>query len=889
MEDDGPMRFINLLHHWREFPTDQDDFVFSSSSSQDTLSQSLSSSSETYMLGFVIANIVGMKYYSGTINGREMVGLIREPLNPYDSNAIRVINTRMAQVGHIERAVAAVLAPLIDSNSIAVEGIVPKGKAAANRYKIPCQIHIFAKVEAFPALKDAILRSGLQLISDNDVSFTLSEAMVVEEKKGKKGMKSLDKIFKLVDKNLSKKGQLQVLEPPKEAIKSELFLHQKEGLWWLAQRENSRELPPFWEDKNGCYVNVLTNYETNSRPEPLRGGIFADDMGLGKTLTLLSLIAFDKYSSSGSVSSSLPLSIGNEDKLDEVGEEGQEVSVLGGNKGKRGRPSKKTTGSKKKQKVGDTTSLIFDKSSGCKPTLIVCPPSVFSTWITQLGDHTMTGSFKVYMYYGDRTNDAEELKKYDIVLTTYSTLATEHSWPKSAAKQVNWWRVILDEAHLIKNSNALQSKAVCDLKANRRWVVTGTPIQNDSYDLFSLMAFLRFEPFSVKSYWQSLVQRPLAQGNEKGLSRLQVLMATISLRRTKDNGLIGLPTKTVEICYLELSTEEREVYDQMEKVAKNVLQGYIDAGGPMCNYTTVLSNILRLRQICTDLALCPSNIKSLTPSNNIEDASNNPELLQKIVEVLQDGEDFDCPICITPPTDMVITRCGHIFCHACILKTLKHTKSSCPLCRRPTTTSDLFSAPPTSSDADNDSSSSRPFMSSKVSALLKLLVASRDQNSATKSVVFSQFRKMLILLEKPLEEAGFKTLRLDGSMNAKRRAKVIEEFGSSKDGPTILLASLKASGTGINLTAASRVYFLEPWWNPAVEDQAMDRVHRIGQTEDVKIVRLISRNSIEERILELQERKRRLAKEAFGRQGSKDRREIGINDLRTLVSLEPKV
>ena len=177
-------------------------------------------------------------------------------------------------------------------------------------------------------------------------------------------------------------------------------------------------------------------------------------------------------------------------------------------------------------------------------------------------------------------------------------------------------------------------------------------------------------------------------------------------------------------------------------------------------------------------------------------------------------------------------------------------------------------------------------MSSKVSALLKLLVASRDQNSATKSVVFSQFRKMLTLLEKPLTEAGFKILRLDGSMNAKRRAKVIEEFGvSEKDGPTILLASLKASGTGINLTAASRAYFLEPWWNPAVEEQAMDRVHRIGQKREVKIVRLIARNSIEERVLELQEQKRKLAKEAFGRRGSKDRREIGINDLRTLVSL----
>lgn len=257
-----------------------------------------------------------------------------------------------------------------------------------------------------------------------------------------------------------------------------------------------------------------------------------------------------------------------------------------------------------------------------------------------------------------------------------------------------------------------------------------------------------------------------------------------------------------------------------------------------------------------------------------------------MVEVLRDGEDFDCPICISPPTHMIITRCAHIFCHACILKTLQR-KPCCPLCRGALTQCDLFSAPPETSDTEDIGvPSSETTTSSKVSTLLKLLIESRNQNPETKSVVFSQFRKMLILLEKPLKAAGFKILRLDGSMNAKRRTQVIEEFGvPGRDGPTVLLASLKASGTGINLTAASRVYLLEPWWNPAVEDQAMDRVHRIGQKEDVKIVRLIAQNSIEERILELQERKKKLAREAFGGRSSKDRREIGLDDLRALMSL----
>nr|POE84064.1 putative swi/snf-related matrix-associated actin-dependent regulator [Quercus suber] len=809
---------------------------------------------ETFMVGFIIANIVGIQYYSGTISGREMVGLVREPLNAYDPNAIKVLNTRTVQVGHIERNVASVLAPLIDSLAIHVEGIVPNNRVPGNRFKIPCQVHVFARADAFQTVKSAISRGGLHLISDSDPSFTLSEAAVVKEKKkGVEEFKSVDEIFKLVDENASKKGRLEGLEPPQNVIKSKLFKHQKEGLGWLVNRENSNELPPFWEEKDGSYVNILTNFSTEVRPEPLRGGIFADDMGLGKTLTLLSLIAFDKFDSA-SVNEIRSGSVDLEN-LDEIGEEDGDSSK----KGKRGRVSKKGTLSRKKRKINDARldANVIRKSAGVcessssnfviKTTLIVCPPSVFSTWVTQLQEHTWRGKLKVYMYYGERTNDVEELKKYDIVLTTYSTLAAEVQRPWSPVSKIEWWRVILDEAHVIKNVNARQSEAVTDLKAKRRWVVTGTPIQNGSFDLFSLMSFLRFEPFSIKSYWQSLVQRPLSQGDQKGLSRLQVLMATISLRRTKDKGLVGLPPKTIEICYVELSKEERELYDNMEGEAKSVFRNYFNAGRQMPNYSAVLSILLRLRQICIDLALCPSDLKSLLPDHNIEDVSNNPELLKKMVE----------------------------------------RKTCCPLCRRPVQQSDLFTAPPENSDADDAGvSSSKTTASSKVSTLLKLLLESRNQNPAIKSVVFSQFRKMLILLEKPLKDAGFKILRLDGSMNAKRRANVIEEFAiPGPDSPTVLLASLKASGTGINLTAASRVYLLEPWWNPAVEDQAMDRVHRIGQKEDVKIVRLIARNSIEERILELQARKQKLAREAFGGRGPKDRREIGYEDLRVLMSL----
>ncbi|GAB2221670.1 hypothetical protein Droror1_Dr00012855 [Drosera rotundifolia] len=850
------------------------------------------SSSDTYMVGFVIVNIVGTQYYSGTISGREMVGLVREPLNPYDENAIKVLNTRGFQVGHLERGAAKVLAPLIDGEMIMVEGIVPKppGGARGNRFRLPCQVHVFAKREDIGVVMMVMKEGGLDLVGDGTAAFGLSESVVVKERKNRDGVKGLDEIFRLVDESVGKGERVMALEPPKDVITSELFEHQKEGLGWLVRRENSDELPPFWEDKDGMYVNVVTNYQSNMRPEPLRGGIFADDMGMGKTLTLLSLIAFDKYG--------VPMCSVDGDGNANAGKNDEEVdgneSMGRTKKGKRGRPSKKVLSTtRKKRRIDDETGVshlgqkgqcgTWDGSS--KTTLVVCPPSVFSTWVTQLTEHTRRGSLKVYMYYGERTQDPEELKKFDLVLTTYSTLASETSSP---VKEIDWWRIILDEAHFIKNPNAQQTQAVTGLKATRRWAVTGTPIQNSSYDLFSLMAFLRFDPFSNKGYWNSLVQRPLAQGNQAGLSRLQVIMGAISLRRSKDKTLVGLPSKSVETCFVELSTEERELYDQLELEAKIVVNSYIHSESVTRNYTTVLSLILRLRQICTDMALCPRDIRSLLPADSIEDVSNNPELLQKMVALLQDGEDFDCPICISPPTDIVITCCAHIFCRVCIMKTIKRTKPSCPMCRHPLSESDLYAAPPqnTESDPGGSSSSQTKSTSSKVSALLRILTEVKARNQSTKSVIFSQFQKMLLLLEEPLKASGFKTLRLDGSMNAKKRAQVIEEFSTSgPDSPTILLASLKASGTGINLTVASRVYLMEPWWNPAAEEQAMDRVHRIGQKEEVKIVRLIARNTIEERVLELQERKQRLAKEAFGKNKTKDKKEVNVDDLRLLMSL----
>jgi len=803
---------------------------------------------EPYLLGFLVTKIVGLKHYKGIVSGREKVPLVREPLNQYDDNAIAVHNRRGVKVGHIEKPIAGVLAPLLDSllipDAVGIVPKVPSSKHGGKPFKLVCQVHIFARPAAADIVKEAIRDNGLALIYPRHAEFSLSESAFVQEET-KRSDQDVDKLFALVGKDGDCK--IQPMDAPGDVVLSALFEHQREALGWLVHREESCDLPPFWEeDTDGGYKNVLTCQDTKERPAPLRGGIFADDMGLGKTLTLLSLIARSK------------------------------APNVGGKKAK----------GAKRRKIDD------DAEEASRTTLVVCPPSVFSSWVTQLEEHTKAGSLKVYMYHGERTKDKKVLLKYDIVITTYSILGTEFGQEGSPVKDIEWFRVILDEAHLIKNSKARQTQAVTALNAQRRWVVTGTPIQNSSLDLYPLMAFLKFEPFSIQSYWQNLIHQPLGKGDKAGLSRLQNLLGAISLRRTKDTesgskSVIALPPKTVVACYIELSAEDREFYDQMELEGRNKMLEFGDRDSISRNYSTVLFFILRLRQLCNDVALCPLDMKSWFPTSSIEDVAINPELLKKLASLVDDGEDFDCPICLSPPSKTVITSCSHIYCQTCILKILKSSSSRCPICRRSLSKEDLFIAPEIKhpdEDGSGSLGSDKP-LSSKVQALLELLKRSQKEDPSSKSVVFSQFRKMLLLLEGPLKRAGFSILRLDGSMNPKKRSDVIKQFSVvGPDAPTVLLASLKAAGAGVNLTVASTVYLFDPWWNPGVEEQAMDRVHRIGQTRAVKAVRLIVKGSIEERILELQERKKKLISGAFGKKG-KENKEMRLEELRMMMGL----
>ncbi|CAI5992131.1 unnamed protein product [Closterium sp. NIES-64] len=455
--------------------------------------------------------------------------------------------------------------------------------------------------------------------------------------------------------------------------------------------------------------------------------------------------------------------------------------------------------------------------------------------------------------------------------------------------QVKWRRVILDEAHVIKSVRTRAARAVTALQAERRWAVTGTPVQNQLGDLFSLLCFLRLDPLNDRLIWTRAIERPMRERQHIGLDRLRALVLTTALRRTKDmqvNGrpLLSLPPKTVRVLPIDLLPEDRDLYDQVQEEVRRLVGGMMAQGTLMKNYATVLEMILRLRQIADHKGLCPPHVLEAIAASAAaaEEADRNqdakvpldPLLSQKLQELLAAGAaDEDCPICLSPPTLPVITPCSHIFCRRCIRRVLSIQKHACPMCRAPVDEAHLVEAPPDAAEGEgsgaNGDHSKGGLMegvegntSAKIDALIAALreplqvppgyqppeggaaiagpsaMGGGDgrQQQRVKSVVFSQFTRMLDLVYERLQAAGFKCCRLDGRTKLSVREKAIAEFNRvDDDSPTVFLVGLRAAGVGLNLTAASRVFLLEPWWNPAVEQQAMDRVHRIGQENLVDV------------------------------------------------------
>ncbi|KAM0954805.1 hypothetical protein TB2_022918 [Malus domestica] len=674
-------------------------------------------------------------------------------------------------------------------------------------------------------------------------------------------------------------SELEEMDPP-GTLQCELRPYQKQALHWMIQLEKGHcmdegamTLHPCWEayhlaDKRDrvIYLNAFSGDATTEFPSTLqmaRGGILADAMGLGKTIMTISLLL--THSGHG-LSVSYPTSQSSSEDI-EVPDISDHSSDL----------------PKKVPKFSGFDKLLKQKNTvedgGC---LIICPMTLLGQWKAEIETHAKPGSLSVYVHYGQsRPKDAKILAQSDVVITTYGVLASEYSAenPKEngGLYSVSWFRVVLDEAHTIKSSKSQISIAAAALVAGRRWCLTGTPIQNNLEDVYSLLRFLRVEPWGNWAWWNKLIQKPFEEGDERGLKLVQSILKPIMLRRTKfstdreGRPILVLPPADIQVIYCELTEAEKDFYEALFKRSKVKFDQFVEQGRVLHNYASILELLLRLRQCCDHPFLVMSrgdtqdfsDLDKLArrflkgKQNSVEgEAKDLPSraYVQEVVEEIRKGEQGECPICLEAFEDAVLTPCAHRLCRECLLASWRNSSSGlCPVCRKTISKQDLITAP-TESRFQVDVEKNW-VESSKVVILLRELESLRS--SGTKSIVFSQWTAFLDLLQIPLSRSNIPFLRLDGTLNQQQREKVLKQFSEDSD-IQVLLMSLKAGGVGINLTAASNAFVLDPWWNPAVEEQAVMRIHRIGQTKRVMIKRFIVKGTVEERMEAVQARKQRL-------------------------------
>ncbi|KAI0377701.1 SNF2 family N-terminal domain-containing protein [Hypomontagnella monticulosa] len=786
-----------------------------------------------------------------------------------------------------------------------------------------------------------------------------------------------------------------------EGLSVRLLPHQVEGVEWM----RGRELGPVKKGKVP------------------KGGLLADDMGLGKTLQSISLIL--------------------------------------------------------------TNQKPADKHPGVeKTTLVVAPLALIRQWEAELKEKVADSHrLRVLVHHGpQRTKRFEDLRKYDVVITTYQILVSEHGHTTETLKTgcfgLHWYRVILDEAHTIKNRNAKGTKACCDLRSVYRWCLSGTPMQNNLDELQSLVKFLRIKPYDDLREWKDHFELPMKNGKgDVAMRRLHSLLQCFMKRRTKDilkaDGALstgGKETKDGEesaapsfkvtdrkvvTIAAVFTPAERRFYDRLEKRTDKSIEKMMRG---KVNYASALVLLLRLRQTCDHPKLVEGKLdKDKDALSEETKAKKNDADVDALADLLGglDVETKHCDICGWE-LDRDTRQPGTDKCKDCYedLEYFRHhedggdlkapktrtkkkkTKSKVkkiveekvktevikkrkPRNRRAILDSDdeeeeadwivsgdeqgplrLGKAGGTddenaegegetinSEDSEDDETQDGSRLSSFIvddgkdtkpeelqqaledsdsedeefesisviqSKMSKAKLSDSEDDDDTdedangedadsesqsdsedddtgvsesefdsesddggnpysrsrrgkektphvlasakirqlitilhkevhehKFIVFSQFTSMLDLVEPFFRKEGIRYTRYDGSMKNDARE---ESLNSLRHDPRtrVLLCSLRCGALGLNLTAASRVVILEPFWNPFVEEQAIDRVHRLTQTVDVVVYKLTIENSVEERILELQEKKRLLAEAAIEGGARKESLKLGLKEMMDL-------
>ena len=663
-------------------------------------------------------------------------------------------------------------------------------------------------------------------------------------------------------------ARLQPMDPD-EGMRLELRKYQKVALSFMYTKEtncsvDSKGLSPLWRQfvtpvGETFYFSPYSGefrFEF-PREDHCTGGILADEMGLGKTIEILALIHSNRFKPPEDTEQDLPLS---------------------------------------------------------RATLIVCPMNLMTQWREEVKFCFPSGVMTCNQYYGsDRTAcrlDFATSSCEDVIVTTYGTLLSDYVNHKNESPlfSVKFHRIVLDEAHFIKEATRKTAKAIYALSANFRWAVTGTPIINKLDDIYSLIHFLRIEPWCRLSYWKNFIAIPFEKKEPAALEAVQTILEPLLIRRTKDmkdefgNNIIDLPPKTVIIKRLQFPDQERTMYNSIEKMSRREVK-HLRSQGKL-DYVHVFQILMRMRLACDHHSLVKSNNQE-----NFDDLINESEITKRFAKATSDtfaqdvvehlkreGSKDECPICLEEISDGgILLPCMHVVCGTCTEDVLLARQDDdgnmeCPVCREQCTESklmrvvttqegpssqysrashslSLFSSPGASLSQAVDIKDEKEYPvtsinlqsfsyvpSTKLTALIEDLKSIRNEDPNLKTIVFSQWAKMLELTGRTLDQHNFRHVRIDGSVSQVKREKVLKTF---REDPrtNILLATLRSTGVGLNLTVASRVFLLDPWYNEAVENQAIDRVHRIGQTNEVVVTRYIMEDTVEEKILLIQAKK----------------------------------
>lgn len=391
-----------------------------------------------------------------------------------------------------------------------------------------------------------------------------------------------------------------------------------------------------------------------------------------------------------------------------------------------------------------------------KPTLIVCPSSLSLNWQSEINKFTSgISSLVIHGTLEERQKQIKEILDYKVIITSYELLKRDIEEYKKYDYEFKY--IVADEAQYIKNNNTQNAKTIKEIKAETKYALTGTPIENSLAELWSIFDFIM--PGYLFSYkkFKELYETPIIKDNDQeAMKKLKRLINPFVLRRTKKEVLTELPDKTVTVLNSQMTEEQKEIYMAYLAKAKKNVEDEIKENGIEKSQIKILALLTRLRQICCH------------PSLFIDNYKGESGKLNQCLEILRDAI-----------------------------------------------------------------------------------------NSDHKTLLFSGYTSMFDIIEKELKKQNIKYLKLTGQTKVSERMDLVDEFNKN-DEIKVFLISLKAGGTGLNLTSADMVIHYDPWWNLSAENQATDRTYRIGQKRNVQVYKLITKDSIEEKIYELQKRKETL-------------------------------